>query len=74
METVSPERKRSAESHFHSGRGPCREGEAGMAETTNTKAINTQYSCKRLVDTSAEFPAFLCETLVRRLRLAVLVS
>lgn len=28
METVSPERKRSAKSHFCAGRGPWREGEA----------------------------------------------
>jgi hypothetical protein len=34
-----------------------------MAQTTKTRGIYTQYSCTRLVNTSAEFPVSLCETL-----------
>jgi hypothetical protein len=39
------------------------QGEAGMAKTTKSTSIYTHLPCTRRVNTSAEFPVFLCETL-----------
>ncbi|MEY3174355.1 MAG: hypothetical protein RLZZ436_2269 [Planctomycetota bacterium] len=45
------------------GRKIARESQPGMAKTPKTRGVYTQYSCTRRVNTSAEFPVFLCETL-----------